>query len=368
MKAYVVINGYMFYKYLRICTKRNGSGEKLWKGMLHMRYIISESYNNGYKNTKKNPYRSHYQGCHVIGRRSRAEIVESVAEAVFTSCAFCSVLVVASMTLYMVANGLPAVFQVGLKEILLSSIWEPVAKEPSFGIGYVVLTSVAGTAMAVIIGVPPALLTAIFLAEVAPGKLAAVVRAAIELLAGIPSVIYGMIGMLILNPCIYRLERFIFAGSSGHRFTGGANLLSAVLVLAVMIMPTVINISETAIRAVPGQLKASSYALGASRVQTIFGVILPAAKPGIATAVVLGVGRALGEAMAVSLVSGGVVNVPLPFHSVRLLTTALVSEMGYAAGLHRQVLFTVGLVLFVFIVLVNLALNRILKEKEGQDG
>ena len=145
-------------------------------------------------------------------------------------------------------------------------------------------------------------------------------------------------------------------------------MLSAVLVLAVMIMPTVINISETAIRAVPGQLKASSYALGASRVQTIFGVILPAAKPGIATAVVLGVGRALGEAMAVSLVSGGVVNVPLPFHSVRLLTTALVSEMGYAAGLHRQVLFTVGLVLFVFIVLVNLALNRILKEKEGQDG
>ncbi len=322
-----------------------------------MQYISAERYGNSYRNAEKKRYRD----------RSRAELVETVAETVFTFCAFCSVLAVASITLYMVVNGTPAVFRVGLKDILFSSTWKPVAKEPSFGIFYVVLSSIAGTAMAVILGVPVALLTAVFLAEVAPKKLAATVGAAVELLAGIPSVIYGMIGMMVLNPVMYRLEQRIFARTPGHQFTGGANLLSAALVLAVMIMPTVISISETAIRAVPAHLRASSYALGASRVQTIFRVVLPAAKPGIATAVVLGVGRALGEAMAVSLVSGGSVNVPLPFRSVRFLTTALVSEMGYAGGLHRQVLFTVGLVLFVFIMLINLSLNRILKERERQD-
>lgn len=318
-----------------------------------MQYISAERYGNSYRNAEKKRYRD----------RSRAEL----AETVFTFCAFCSVLAVASITLYMIVNGMPAVFRVGLKDILFSSTWKPVAKEPSFGIFYVILSSIAGTAMAVILGVPVALLTAVFLAEVAPKKLAVAVGAAVELLAGIPSVIYGMIGMMVLNPVMYRLEQRIFARTPGHQFTGGANLLSAVLVLAVMIMPTVISISETAIRAVPAHLRASSYALGASRVQTIFRVVLPAAKPGIATAVVLGVGRALGEAMAVSLVSGGSVNVPLPFRSVRFLTTALVSEMGYAGGLHRQVLFTVGLVLFVFIMLINLSLNRILKERERQD-
>ena len=208
------------------------------------------------------------------------------------------------------------------------------------------------------------MLTAVFLAEVAPKKLAAIIKPAVELLAGIPSVIYGLLGLLVLNPIMYKLELMIFKGSETHQFTGGANLISAVLVLAVMILPTVINISESSIQAVPKDLKSASLALGASHIQTIFRVILPAAKSGIITAVILGVGRAIGEAMAISLVSGSSVNIPLPFNSVRFLTTAIVSEMGYASGLHRQVLFTIGLVLFVFIMLINFTLNSVLKREE----
>lgn len=229
-----------------------------------------------------------------------------------------------------------------------------------------ILTSIIGTFLAVLLGVPVGILAAVFLAEVAPRRLAAVVRPAVELLAGIPSVIYGVLGMMILNPLMYRLEQRIFADSQTHQFTGGANLLSAVFVLALMILPTVINISEAALLAVPPELKASSLALGASPVQTIFQVTIPAARSGILAAVVLGVGRAVGEAMAISLVSGNSVNLPLPFHSVRFLTTAIVSEMGYAGGLHRQVLFTIGLVLFVFIMIINGILSSILKgEKRG---
>ena len=302
----------------------------------------------------------------IIERRSCTCVVEAAAQAVFTLCAFFSVMAVVVITLYMIANGVPALFKVGIRDILFSTVWKPTAEEPSFGILYIVLTSVIGTAMAILIGVPIALLTAVFLAEAAPKRLAAVVKPAVELLAAIPSVIYGLLGTMILNPLMYRWEQRIFGGSDTHRFTGGANLLSAVLVLAVMILPTVINISEASIRAVPPQLKSSSLALGASHIQTIFQVVIPAAKPGIITAIVLGVGRAIGEAMAISLVSGGSVNFPLPFASVRFLTTALVSEMGYAVGVHRQVLFTIGLVLFAFIMLVNMILNGIFKK--GEEG
>ena len=182
-------------------------------------------------------------------------------------------------------------------------------------------------------------------------------KPAVELLAGIPSVIYGLLGIYLLNPLMYRLELVLFRDSKTHQFTGGSNLLSAVLVLAIMILPTVINISQTAIESVRKDIRA----LGASKVQTIFRAVLPAAKSGIVTAVVLGVGRAVGEAMAVTLVSGSSVNLPLPFNSVRFLTTAIVSEMGYSQGTHRQMLFTIGLVLFVFIMLINVVLNRILK-------
>lgn len=249
---------------------------------------------------------------------------------------------------------------------MFSFIWQPTAREPSFGILYAILTSIVGTFLAVALGAPIGLFTAVFLAEAAPAWLSALIRPAIELLAGIPSVIYGVLGMMILNPFMYRVEQRIFAGSQTHQFTGGANLLSAVIVLAVMILPTVISISEAALRAVPRELKASSLALGASSVETIFRVTIPAARSGVLAAVVLGVGRAVGEAMAISLVSGNSVNLPLPFCSVRFLTTAIVSEMGYAGGLHRQVLFTVGLVLFAFIMMVNGILSGILKgERRG---
>ncbi|MBQ6805946.1 MAG: phosphate ABC transporter permease subunit PstC [Lachnospiraceae bacterium] len=307
------------------------------------------------------------QGVFMTRGKQRISSIEFIAQAVFTVCAFFAVMAVVSITAYMIINGTPAIFEVGLKEILFSTAWKPTAESPGFGILYVILTSIVGTVMAILIGVPIGLLTAVFLAEVAPKKLVAVVQPAVELLAGIPSVIYGLLGLMILNPLMYKWEQILFKGSETHQFTGGANLISAVLVLAIMILPTVINISESAMRTVSPQLKAASLALGASHVQTIFKVIIPAAKSGIISAVVLGVGRAIGEAMAISLVSGSSVNVPLPFNSVRFLTTAIVSEMGYASGLHRQVLFTIGLVLFIFIMAINMTLSSILKKGEQAD-
>lgn len=292
---------------------------------------------------------------------------EKCAQGIMTLCALMAVFAVLSITVYMIQNGLPALLQVGPKELLFGTVWKPSAENPSFGILYVILTSVVGTAAAILLGVPIGLLTAVFLAEVAPAKVAAVVKPAVELLAGIPSVIYGLLGLMILNPLIYKWERAIFAGSTTHQYTGGANLISAVIVLAIMILPTVINISESALKAVPASLRASSYALGATKIQTIFKVTIPTAKSGIMTAIVLGIGRAIGEAMAITLVSGSSVNFPLPFASVRFLTTAIVSEMGYASGLHRQVLFTIGLVLFVFIMLINLALNGIMKQSARKE-
>ncbi|MGI5945777.1 MAG: phosphate ABC transporter permease subunit PstC [Lachnospiraceae bacterium] len=303
----------------------------------------------------------------ILSHHSSKSAVETAAKVIFTICGFFAILAVASITIYMLVSGAPALFQVGIKELLFGTVWQPEAAEPSFGILYVILTSIIGTALAVLLGMPIGVLTAVFLAEVAPERLAKIVRPAVELLAGIPSVIYGLLGILILNPLMYKLELWVFKGSETHQFTGGANLISAVLVLALMILPTVINISESALRAVPSHLKSASLALGATKIQTIFQVVIPAAKSGIITAIILGTGRAIGEAMAISLVSGSSVNLPLPFHSVRFLTTAIVSEMGYAAGLHRQVLFTIGLVLFAFIMIINISLTRILKKGDKKN-
>ena len=304
----------------------------------------------------------HEKNFSIIGSRKSKSIVENVAEIIFIACACLAVLAVFSITLYMIVSGTPTLFKVGILDILFGPVWKPTAEPPMFGILYVILTSIVGTFMAIVIGVPIGLFTAIFLAEVAPKNLANIVRPAVELLAGIPSVIYGLLGILILNPLMYKLELFIFKGSETHQFTGGANLISAVLVLALMILPTVINISESAIRAVPKDYKSSSLALGATHIQTIFKVIVPAAKSGIMTAIVLGCGRAIGEAMAISLVSGSSVNLPLPFNSVRFLTTAIVAEMSYSQGLHREVLFTIGLVLFAFIMFINVVLTRIFQK------
>ncbi|MEG1458452.1 MAG: phosphate ABC transporter permease subunit PstC [Acetivibrio sp.] len=298
----------------------------------------------------------------IQGNYKNHSIVERMAQVIFIVCGLFAVLAVGSITIYMILSGTPALFEVGIKDILFSSVWKPTGATPQFGILYVILTSILGTVFAILIGVPIGVMTAVFLAETAPKKLAAVVKPAVELLAGIPSVVYGLLGILILNPLMYKMELIIFEGSQTHQFTGGANLISAILVLAIMILPTVINISEASIRAVPEYLKSGSLALGASPMQSIFKVILPAAKSGIVTAIVLGVGRAIGEAMAISLVSGSSVNLPLPFNSVRFLTTAIVSEMGYAADTHRKVLFTIGLVLFVFIMMINLILTGILKK------
>ena len=278
----------------------------------------------------------------IFGSHATKSAVERAAEIIFTACGLLAVVAVFSITLYMIISGTPALFKVGVPEILFGTVWKPTGNPASFGILYVILTSIVGTFLAILIGVPIGLFTAIFLAEVAPPKVAAMVRPAVELLAGIPSVIYGLLGILILNP-----------------------LISAVLVLAIMILPTVINISEASLRAVPKHLKSASLALGATHIQTIFKVIVPAAHSGIITAVVLGCGRAIGEAMAISLVSGSSVNLPLPFNSVRFLTTAIVAEMSYSEGLHREVLFTIGLVLFVFIMFINTVLSRMFVKEGG---
>ena len=293
---------------------------------------------------------------------------ERLARALLLICAVAAIFAVCAITLYLFAKGLPALHKVGVGELLFGTVWKPTAAEPSFGIAYIILSSIVGTAASVLLGVPIGLLTAVFLTEVSGKTLAKVVQPAVELLAAIPSVIYGLLGMMLLNPLLYKLEKAVFAGSSTHRYTGGADLLAAVIVLAIMILPTVISVSASAIRAVPGSLRAASLALGASKMQTIRRVTVPAAKSGILTGVVLGIGRALGEAMAINMVAGGAVNLPLPFNSVRFLTTQLVSEMGYAEGAHRQVLFTVGLVLYLFIMIVNLVLQRLRREGGKDNG
>ncbi len=293
---------------------------------------------------------------------------ERLARALLLICAVVAIFAVCAITLYLFAKGLPALHKVGVGELLFGTVWKPTAAEPSFGIAYIILSSIVGTAASVLLGVPIGLLTAVFLTEVSGKTLAKVVQPAVELLAAIPSVIYGLLGMMLLNPLLYKLEKAVFAGSSTHRYTGGADLLAAVIVLAIMILPTVISVSASAIRAVPGSLRAASLALGASKMQTIRRVTVPAAKSGILTGVVLGIGRALGEAMAINMVAGGAVNLPLPFNSVRFLTTQLVSEMGYAEGTHRQVLFTVGLVLYLFIMIVNLVLQRLRREGGKDNG
>lgn len=280
-------------------------------------------------------------------------VKEKTAKIIFLICAVTAVFAVCAITIYMFIKGAPALREVGVFDLLFESKWMPTANEPSYGISYIILTSIIATAASVLIGVPIGLMTAVFLSEMAGKRMGKIVGGAVELLAAIPSVIYGLIGMMVLNPWMYVLEKKIFEGSTTHRFTGGANLISAIIVLSVMILPTVISVSTSSLRAVSDTLRAASLALGATGIQTIFKVVIPAAKSGILTGAVLGIGRALGEAMAINMVAGGVVNIPLPFNSVKTLTTQIVSEMAYSQGLHRQILFTVGLVLYIFIMIVN---------------
>ena len=244
------------------------------------------------------------------------KVIEKIAKMIFLICAITGVLAVVSITVYMFIKGTPALKNVGIAELLFGNVWKPTANPPAYGIAYIILSSIIGTFMAVLIGIPVGLLTAVFLSELAGKKIATIVGGAVELLAAIPSVIYGLIGMMVLNPFLYKLELLVFKNKPEHQFTGGANLLAAIIVLAIMILPTVISISTSSLKLVPGSIKNASFALGATKIQTIFKVIIPAAKSGILTGVVLGIGRALGEAMAINMVAGGSVNVPLPFNSV----------------------------------------------------
>lgn len=303
----------------------------------------------------------------ILKNRKTKSAVEKIASIIFTCCAVVSIVAVLSITVYMFISGTPAIFKVGLTEILFSSVWAPTAQNPSFGILYIILTSIVGVFFAVCLAVPIGILTAVNLSEIANPKMRKIIKSAVELLAGIPSVVYGLLGILIINPMIYKLELKVFAHSTTHQPTGGSNLLSAILVLAIMILPTLINITETSLQTVPDDYRKSSLALGASQMQTIFKVVLPAAKTGIISAIVLGVGRAIGEAMAILLVAGNTVNAPYPFNSVRFLTTGIVSEMGYASGLHRQMLFTIGLILFAFIIVINLILTFVLKGGDNHE-
>ena len=284
----------------------------------------------------------------------RKKTIETGFRLLFLICGLIAVAFVLLISIFLIIAGIPAIREVGLINFLFGDTWNAGTNE--FGILPFILTSVYGTAGAVVIGVPIGIMTALYLSKVAPPKIAKLVNTAVELLAGIPSVIYGLVGMIVVVPAV----QSVFGLSSG------ACLLTAILVLAVMILPYIINISKTALDAVPPEYEEASLALGALRTETYFKVSLPAAKRGIATAVVQGVGRAMGEAMAIIMVAGNVANMPGLFSSVRFLTTAIVSEMSYASygTLHRNALFSISLVLFLFIMMVNTLLHMISHNKE----
>lgn len=285
------------------------------------------------------------------------EIIERVMQGIFVACGMVSIASVALITIYMLIAGMPAIIEVGPIDFLFGTVWESTSKDPKFGILPFILTSVWGMVGALIIGVPVGVFTAVFLAKLAPAKVAAMVRPAVELLAGIPSVVYGLIGMIVLVPAV--MDTF--------NLKSGACLLSAILVLTIMVLPNIISVSETALRAVPKEYEEASLGLGATWIETVFKVSIPAAKSGIVAGIVLGAGRAVGEAMAVMMVAGNVANMPGLFKSVRFLTTAVASEMSYAAegSLQRNALFSIGLVLFFFIMLINWTLQKFLKRGDN---
>lgn len=287
----------------------------------------------------------------MINKKNKKQIFENIVHGIFLVLGLITVGFVLLITIYLVVSGIPAIQQIGLFDFLFGQEWASTAEEPKYGILPFILTSIYGTAGAIVLGVPIGFLSAVYLAKLAPKKLKAVVESAISLLAGIPSVVYGLVGMMILVPGI----RQVF------HVNDGASLLAAIIVLAIMILPSVIKVSISALEAVPKEYEDASLALGATPTETYFRVSVKAAKSGIAAAVVLGVGRAIGEAMAVMMVSGNVPNMPELFQSVRFLTTAVASEMSYSSGLQKEALFSIALVLFLFIMLINATLNFFLK-------
>ncbi len=286
--------------------------------------------------------------------KNRQKLFENVVHGVFLILGLAAVAAVLLISVYLVVSGIPAIRKIGLVNFLFGKEWQSTASEPKYGILPFILTSVYGTAGAVLIGTPVGFFTAVFLAKVAPKSVRRIVESAVGLLAGIPSVVYGLVGMLVLVPGI----RSIFGVADG------ASLLAAIAVLAIMVLPSIIKVSLNALEAVPKEYEEASLSLGATPVETYFKMSVPAARSGITAAVVLGVGRAIGEAMAVIMVSGNAPNMPSLFESVRFLTTAVASEMSYASGLQRQALFSIALVLFLFIMLINATLNFFLKGRK----
>lgn len=287
---------------------------------------------------------------------NRKRLFENIIHGIFLVLGLITVGFVLLISVYLIISGIPAIGKIGIIDFLFGKTWASTAAEPSYGILPFILTSIYGTVGAILVGVPIGFLTSVYLAKIAPAKVKAVIESAVSLLAGIPSVVYGLVGMLVLVPGIRKV----------FNIPDGAGLLAAIIVLAVMILPSIIKVSMSALEAVPKEYEDASLALGATPVETYFKVSVPAAKSGIAAAVVLGVGRAIGEAMAVMMVSGNAPNMPGLFESVRFLTTAVASEMSYSAGLQRQALFSIALVLFLFIMLINATLNYFLKrDKEG---
>ena len=281
------------------------------------------------------------------------KLFENIVHGIFLILGLITVGCVLLITVYLIISGIPAIKEIGLVEFLFGKEWASTAAEPKYGILPFILTSVYGTAGAILIGIPLGFFTAVFLSKVANKKVRAVIESAVNLLAGIPSVVYGLVGMLVLVPAIRKI----------FHVPDGASLLAAIVVLSIMILPNIIKVSITALDAVPKEYEDASLALGATQTETFFKVSVPASKSGIAAAVVLGVGRAIGEAMAVMMVAGNVANMPSLFESVRFLTTAVASEMAYSSpgSLQRNALFSIALVLFLFIMLINATLNFFLK-------
>lgn len=284
----------------------------------------------------------------------RKKLIEKIIQIIFMILGLVTVGCVLLITIYLVVSGIPAIRRIGITKFLFGKTWASTAAEPQFGILPFILTSVYGTAGAIVLGVPIGFLTALYLAKLAPAKVKAVMSSAVDLLAGIPSVVYGLVGMLILVPGIRKI----------FHVPDGAGLLAAIIVLAIMILPSIIKVSITALEAVPKEYEEGSLALGANEIETYIHVSVPVAKSGIATAIVLGIGRAIGEAMAVMMVAGNAPNMPSIFESVRFLTTAVASEMSYSSGLQRQALFSIALVLMLFIMLINGILNLCLKHRK----
>ena len=297
-----------------------------------------------------------------VGRRGQVKgVLETVMQGVFLACGFLTIGFVLLITVYLVVSGIPAIAEIGLFKFMFGTKWASTAAEPSFGILPFILTSIYGTAGAMLLGIPLGFFTAVYISKFAPKAVRNVLMGAVELLAGIPSVVYGLVGMLVIVPGI----RTVFG------LPDGASLLAAIIVLSIMVLPSIVKVSVNALDAVPREYEDASLALGANEVETAFRVAVSAARSGIAASVVMGVGRAIGEAMAVMMVSGNVANIPILskgglFESVRFLTTAVASEMAYSSGLQRQALFSIALVLYLFILVVNAILNAILKKGGGR--